>query len=124
MSKRWIYRLKSINSGLTRRNRVSKEYAAYKQPQQKSPGLKPRNERSQYGSKHNVSLELSSYEHSGNALNESYDSFVIAKRTGYGTFMTAQDLGIKIKGGFSHHPSVEEEIKDKKDKACVNTTNQ
>jgi hypothetical protein len=30
--------------------------------------------------------------------------------------MTAQDLGIKIKGGFSHHPSVEEEIEDKKDK--------
>jgi hypothetical protein len=52
------------------------------------------------------------------ALTESYDSFNIAKPAGYGTFMTAADLGIKIKGGFAHHPTVEEEIEKRTGCEC------
>ena len=52
------------------------------------------------------------------ALTESYDSFNIAKPTGYGTFMTAADLGIKIQGGFAHHPSVQTQINEKEGCEC------
>ena len=52
------------------------------------------------------------------ALTESYDSFNIAKPAGYGTFLTAADLGIKKKAGFAHHPSVEEEIEKKSECEC------
>ena len=45
-------------------------------------------------------------------LVESYD-LNIAKPAGYGTFMTAKDMGIKIKAGFALHPSVEEEIEER-----------
>jgi hypothetical protein len=51
-----------------------------------------------------------------NALSESYE-FNIAKPAGYGTFLTAGDLGIAIKGSFAHHPTVVEAIKNKK-KLC------
>lgn len=52
------------------------------------------------------------------ALTESYDSFNIAKPTGYGTFMTAADLGIKIQGGFAHHPSIQKQIMEKEGCDC------
>jgi hypothetical protein len=52
------------------------------------------------------------------ALTESYDSFNIAKPTGYGTFMTAADLGIKIQGGFAHHPSVQNQIMERESCEC------
>jgi hypothetical protein len=52
------------------------------------------------------------------ALTESYDSFNIAKPAGYGTFLTAADLGIKIKAGFAHRPSVDEEIEKKSECEC------
>ena len=56
------------------------------------------------------------------ALIESYDSFNIVKPAGYGTFLTAADLGIKIKAGFAHHPSVEEEIEKKSECGCEKCT--
>ena len=37
------------------------------------------------------------------------ESLQIEKGAGYGTFMTAADLGIKFSGAFKHHPSVVEE---------------
>ena len=52
------------------------------------------------------------------ALTESYDSFNIVKPAGYGTFMTAADLGIKIQGGFAHHPSVQKQIMEKEECDC------
>lgn len=52
------------------------------------------------------------------ALTESYDSFNIAKPAGYGTFLTAADLGIKIQGGFAHHPSVQKQIMEKEGCEC------
>lgn len=52
------------------------------------------------------------------SLNESYDSFNIAKPAGYGTFMTAADLGIKIQGGFAHHPSVQRQIMEREGCEC------
>ena len=48
------------------------------------------------------------------ALNEEYDTFLIDRPAGVGTFMTARDLGISTQGGYVHHPSVEEEIKCRK----------
>jgi hypothetical protein len=45
------------------------------------------------------------------ALTESYD-FNIAKPSGFGTFLTAADLGIKANPGFHLHPSVEEELEE------------
>jgi len=45
---------------------------------------------------------------------ESYDQLNIAKPSGYGTFMTAADMGIKIRAGFALHPSVEKEIEERK----------
>lgn len=44
-------------------------------------------------------------------LNESYD-FNIVKPSGFGTFLTASDLGIKANPGFHLHPSVEEELEE------------
>lgn len=107
---------RSLISGLTRRINFAKQWAASLQPQQKSPGLKPRNERSQYGAKHNASLQFKKDENKPKKINESYDSLNIAKPSGYGTLMTAQDMGIKMKAGFEHHPSVEEEIEELENK--------
>lgn len=41
------------------------------------------------------------------------ESFEIAKPTGLGTVLTAADLGIKVQGGFAHHPTVLEQMKEK-----------
>lgn len=59
-------------------------------------------------------LTIDSVQHNETSLTESYDSMVVAKPTGIGSFMTAKDLGIKIKAGFAHHPSVEEELEARK----------
>ncbi len=107
---------RSLISGLTRRINFAKQWAASLQPPEKSPGLKPRNERSQYGAKHNTSLEFKKDENKSKKINESYDSFKIAKPTGYGSLLTAHDMGIKMKAGFAHHPSVEEEIEELENK--------
>ena len=69
-AKDWIYRLKSILSGNTRRQRIGREFAAFDQPLEKSVGLKPRQQKSP-ASKTNVSLLTQEFEH--NALNEAYD---------------------------------------------------
>ena len=50
------------------------------------------------------------------ALNEEYDTFLIDRPAGIGTFMTARDLGISTQGGYVHHPSVEEALCKKKRK--------
>lgn len=60
------------------------------------------------------SYTIDSFQHDDKHIIESYDSFNIVKPAGFGTLMTAKDLGIKIKAGFSHHPTVEEEIEEKK----------
>ena len=115
-SSSWVSRLRSLISGETRKQNYSKQWAASLQPPEKSPGLKPRNERSQYASKRNDSLRFKDDENKVKkeeaSLQESYNSFNIAKPAGYGTFMTADDMGLKIKAGFAHHPSVEEEIRE------------
>ena len=113
MAKKWIYRLKSIISGNTRRRRIGREFAAFDQPPEKSVGLKPRKQKT-FASKTNASLLTQEFEH--NSLNEAYDSFNVVKAAGYGTFMTARDLGIKIKAGFEHHPTVEEAIEEIEEK--------
>jgi hypothetical protein len=113
MAKKWIYRLKSIISGNTRRRRIGREFAAFDQPLEKSVGLKPRQQKT-FASKTNASLLTQEFEH--NSLNEAYDSFNVVKAAGYGTFMTARDLGIKIKAGFEHHPTVEEAIEEIEEK--------
>jgi len=113
MAKKWIYRLKSIISGNTRRQRIGREFAAFDQPLEKSVGLKPRKQKT-FASKTNASLLTQEFEH--NSLNETYDSFNVVKAAGYGTFMTARDLGIKIKAGFEHHPTVEESIEEIEEK--------
>ena len=41
--------------------------------------------------------------------NQLDESLQIEKGAGIGTFLTAADLGIRIKAGYAHHPSVEEE---------------
>lgn len=51
-----------------------------------------------------------------NDLNESYNSFLVDKPAGYGTFLTARELGILMKGGFEHHPDVQEAISCQKKK--------
>jgi len=111
---------RSVISGLTRRMNFAKQWAASLQPQEKSPGLKPRNERSQYGSKHNSTLQFKKDENKvkkeETSLQESHNSFNIEKPSGYGTFMTSNEIGLKMKAGFAHHPSVEEEIKRKEEK--------
>ena len=111
---------RSLISGLTRRINFGKQWAASLQPPEKSPGLRPRDERSQYASKRNESLKFKDNENKVKkeevSLRESYESFNIAKPAGYGTFMTADDIGLKIKAGFAHHPSVEEEIRELEDK--------
>lgn len=53
-----------------------------------------------------------------NQISESY-SFKVEKPTGYGTLLTAKDIGIEFKGAFALHPTVESELK--KCKTCVNT---
>ena len=108
-AKDWIYRLKSILSGITRKNRVGKEDAAFIERPAKSPAFKPRKQKSP-ASKTNSSLNLQK------PITESYDSFNVVKPVGYGAFMTAKDLGIKIQGGFAHHPSVEEVLKKLEEK--------
>jgi len=119
-SSSWISRLRSLISGETRKQNFTKQWAASLQPAEKSPGLKPRNERSQYGAKHNKKIEFKSDENKVEkeevSLQESYDSFNIAKPSGYGSFMTAGDIGLKIKAGFAHHPSVEEAIQELENK--------
>ena len=57
-SSSWITRLRSLISGGTRKSNFAKQWAATLQPTEKSPGLKPRNERSSFGAKHNRSLEF------------------------------------------------------------------
>jgi hypothetical protein len=113
MAKKWIYRLKSIISGNTRRRRIGREFAAFDQPPEKSVGLKPRQQKT-FASKTNASLLTQEFEH--NSLNEAYDSFNVVKAAGYGTFMTARDLGIKIKAGVEHHPTIEEAIEEIEEK--------
>lgn len=120
-------RLRSLISGATRRDRIGKEFAAKKQPQAKSPGLKPRNIKPDEVRKDNKKVNFADTvkdqenvskpiadkivaKGSQNNLNESYDSFNIEKPAGYGTFMTAEDMGITIQGAFAHHPSVVKEM--------------
>ena len=38
------------------------------------------------------------------------ESFIVDRASGYSGVYTAKDLGIKMQGGFSLHPSVEEEV--------------
>lgn len=45
------------------------------------------------------------------AISESY-SLNIEKPTGYGTFLTAKQLGIHFEGAFALHPTVENELKE------------
>jgi len=122
-------RVRSLISGETRKSNFSKQWAASLQPPEKSPGLKPRNERSSFGAKHNRSLEFKTDENKVKkeevSLQESYDDFKIAKAAGYGTFLTSRDIGINIKGAFAHHPSVEEEIDEleKKKQKQINRFN-
>jgi len=119
----WVYRYKSILSGLTRKIRVGKEDAAFIERPAKSPAFKPRKQKDP-SSKINATLLNQEYDH--NTINEGYDSFNIVKPAGYGTFLTAKDLGIKIKAGFEHHPSVEEaieEIEEKKNDKATNKKN-
>jgi len=54
----------------------------------------------------------------GKALTESYESFTVAKAAGYSAILTAADLGIKMKGGFAHHPSVEKELTERMGCGC------
>jgi len=129
MAKKWMNRLKSIISGNTRRQRIGREFAAFDQPPEKSVGLKPRQQKT-FASKTNARLidvisnailgrtiaGLLTQEFEHNSLNEAYDSFNVVKAAGYGTFMTARDLGIKIKAGFEHHPTVEEAIEEIEEK--------
>lgn len=126
-SSSWMSRLRSLISGGTRKGNFAKQWAASLQPPEKSPGLRPRDERSQYGAKHNASLRFKGDENKmkkeETSLQESYDSFNIAKPAGYGTLMTANDMGLKIKAGFAHHPSVEEEIEEKENKKEINKVN-
>ena len=86
------------------------------QPTEKSPGLKPRNERSRYGAKHNASLQFKKDENKVKkeevSLEESFNDFKIVKSAGYGSFLMSKDMGINMQGAFAHHPSVEEEIKE------------
>ena len=119
-------RLRSLISGATRRDRIGKEFAAEKQPEEKSPGLKPRNIKPDEVRKDNKKINFGDtvkdkeitdkifnkkdVKESEHNLNESYDSFNIEKPAGYGTFMTAEDMGIKIQGAFAHHPSVVKEM--------------
>lgn len=122
-------RFRSLISGETRKSNFAKMWAASLQPPEKSPGLRPRDERSQYGAKHNASLQFKKDENKvkkeETSLQESYSSFNIAKPAGYGTLMTANDMGLKIKAGFTHHPSVEEEIieLEKKKQKQINKVN-
>lgn len=119
-------RLRSLISGATRRERIGKQFAAEKQPEEKSPGLKPRNIKPDEVRKDNKKVNFpdtikdkeiadkifnkKDVKESQNNLNESYDSFNIEKPAGYGTFMTAEDMGITIQGAFAHHPSVVKEM--------------
>jgi nicotinic acid mononucleotide adenylyltransferase len=120
---------RSLISGLTRRINFAKQWAASLQPTEKSPGLKPRNERSQYGAKHNASLQFKKDENKVKkeevSLEESFNDFKIAKSAGYGTFLTSKDMGINIQGAFAHHPSVEEQIDEleKKKQKQINRFN-
>jgi len=54
----------------------------------------------------------------GKALTESYESFTVTKAAGYSAILTAADMGIKIKGGFAHHPSVEKELMERMGCGC------
>lgn len=119
-------RLRSLVSGATRRQRIGKEFAASKQPEEKSPGLKPRNIKPDEVRRDNKKVNFpdtikdkeitdkifnkKDVKESQSNLNESYDSFNIEKPAGYGTFMTAEDMGITIQGAFAHHPSVVKEM--------------
>lgn len=97
-------REKSLISGQSRRNRVGDEFAAYNPPDEKSPGLKPRNIKPDEARKVNKKVQFKE------SLDESYD-FNIVKPSGYGTFLTAKEIGIQFQSAFEHHPSVVEEIK-------------
>ena len=102
------YREKSLRSGNERRNRVGDEFAAFDPPVEKSPGRKPRNIKPDEARKTNKKIIFDPKKDKKN-INESYD-FMIEKPTGYGTFMTAKDLGIKFESAFEHHPSVVKEL--------------
>jgi hypothetical protein len=113
----WLSHLRSLLSGEERKSNFTKVWAAYNQPKEKSPGLTPRNIRSEYGAKHNAKLNLKNQvELPSNMISESYNELKIERATGYGTFLTAKDIGIKFQSAFEHHPSVEEELKKKNEK--------
>lgn len=115
------YRKKSLLSGNERRNRIGRENAAFNPPPEKSHGKLPRNIKPDEARKRNVKVTFSEPDPSQLAIidpmadkkkkmmNESYE-FMIEKPTGYGTFMTAKDLGIKMQSAFEHHPTVSKEL--------------
>lgn len=115
----WTDHIRSLLAGLARKERVGREDAAFVQRPEKSVGKKPRKILPPEAKKTNKKIEFPDDrkdKKEQKSLNESYDSFNIEKPAGYGTFMTAQDMGIKIQSAFEHHPTVIKELYRRKTK--------